>query len=181
MQQVSTPIQVADFIRGPASLPQQRAKDATEEQRLSLIQNEGQKLFDSARVAAAASDWPNARLELTKALTIFRRESKLDALKKPTEELLGQVEQELKQAEQKQQTEAKQRAALMQFQKLGGVSCLRGSVLKNEQDHVLGAELAGMGRVERAAKVLARVDGVGVAAATSASVMWRTRLACAAE
>lgn len=96
---------------------QQRADDATEEQRLSQVRNEGQKLFDSARVYAAAGNWPNARLELTKALTIFRRESKLDALKKPAEELLAQVELELKQVEQQQQTETAQRAAQEQFQK----------------------------------------------------------------
>ncbi len=96
---------------------QQRADEATEEQRLSQLQNEGQKLFDSARVFSAAGNWPNARLELTKALTIFRRESKLDALKKPAEELLEQVELELKQLEQQQQTEAAQRAAQEQFQK----------------------------------------------------------------
>src|SRR5262249_4357046 len=46
----------------------QRELDAVEEQRLSLVQQEGRKLFDSARVAMAASDWSNARLHLEKAL-----------------------------------------------------------------------------------------------------------------
>ena len=94
-----------------------RADAATEEQRVSQVQNEGQKLFDGARVFAAAGNWPSARLELTKALTIFRRESKLDALKLPAEELLAQVEHELKQVEQQQQTDAARRAAQEQFQK----------------------------------------------------------------
>jgi hypothetical protein len=41
----------------------QREHDAVEEQRLSLVQ-QGPKLFDSARVAVAASDWSSARLHL---------------------------------------------------------------------------------------------------------------------
>ena len=36
----------------------QRELDAREEQRLALLQQEGQKLFDSARVGVAAGDWP---------------------------------------------------------------------------------------------------------------------------
>ena len=47
----------------------QREHDVVESQRLSLVQQEGQKLFDSARVAVAASDWTAARLDLEKALT----------------------------------------------------------------------------------------------------------------
>ena len=47
----------------------QREHDALEERRLTLVQQEGQKLFDGARVAVAAGDWPGARLDLEKALT----------------------------------------------------------------------------------------------------------------
>ena len=58
----------------------QREHDALEEQRLSLVQQEGQKLFDSARVAVAASDWSNARLDLEKALTTIGSEARLEDL-----------------------------------------------------------------------------------------------------
>lgn len=98
---------------------QQEIKEATEEHRLAQVRGEGQMLFDSARVAAAASDWPNARLELTKALTIFRGESKLDALKKPAEELLAQVELALQKLAQQQQAETELRAAQAQFASFG--------------------------------------------------------------
>jgi serine/threonine protein kinase/tetratricopeptide (TPR) repeat protein len=96
---------------------QDQIKKVAEEHRLSQLRSEGQMLFDSARVAVAASEWPKARLELTQALTIFRRESQLDTLKKQAEELLAHVEHELKQVEHKQQAEAEQRAAEAQFQK----------------------------------------------------------------
>ncbi len=74
----------------------QRAMDALEERRLTLVHQEGQKLFDSARVAAAASDWPTARLDLEKALATIRSESHLDALRESALVLLTQVENELR-------------------------------------------------------------------------------------
>ena len=52
----------------------------SQEQRLSLVQQEGQKLFDSARVAVAASDWSSARLDLEKALTTIGSEARFEAL-----------------------------------------------------------------------------------------------------
>ena len=61
----------------------QREQDAVEEQRLSLVQQEGQKLFDSARVSVAASDWPSARLHLEKALTTIGSEARIEDLRGP--------------------------------------------------------------------------------------------------
>ena len=63
---------------------------------MSLVQQEGQKLFDSARVSAAASDWPSARLHLEKALTTLGGEARVQALKEPAQALLKRVEQELR-------------------------------------------------------------------------------------
>jgi serine/threonine protein kinase/Tfp pilus assembly protein PilF len=99
----------------------QREADAVEEQRVSQVQSEAQKLFDSARVAAAASEWPTARLDLTKALTIIRREPRLDALQKPAEALLTQVENELKQVDERLRVEAEQRASQVRFEKFGSL------------------------------------------------------------
>jgi len=87
----------------------QREMDALEERRLTLVQQEGQKLFDSARVAAAAADWSAARLDLEKALTTIRRETQLDALKASSWALLKQVENELR-------VEADRRASRARFQ-----------------------------------------------------------------
>ena len=87
----------------------QREHDAVEEQRLSLVQQEGQKLFDSARVAVAASDWSSARLDLEKALTTIGSEARLEDLREPAQALLKQVEQELR-------VEADRRASQARFQ-----------------------------------------------------------------
>jgi serine/threonine protein kinase/predicted Zn-dependent protease len=73
-----------------------REMDALEERRLTLVEQEGQKLFDSARVAAAASDWPAARLALEKALTTIRSETHLVDLKASAQALLERVENELR-------------------------------------------------------------------------------------
>ena len=73
------------------------------------MQQEGQKLFDSARVAVAASDWPSARLDLEKALTTIGSEARLEDLKEPAQALLKQVEQELR-------VEADRRASQARFQ-----------------------------------------------------------------
>ena len=88
----------------------QREQDALEEQRLSLVQQEGQKLFDSARVAVAASDWSSARLDLEKALTTIGSEARVEDLREPAQALLKQVEQELR-------VEADRRASQARFQK----------------------------------------------------------------
>ena len=87
----------------------QREEQVIEEQRLAQIQNEGQKLFDSARVRLDAGDQANARLDLTKALTLIRREPRLKSLRAPAETLLQQVEQELK-------TESDRKASQARFQ-----------------------------------------------------------------
>ena len=70
----------------------QSEHDALEEQRLSLVKQEGQKLFDSARVAVAASEWSNARLQLEKALTTIGNEARVEDLREPAQALLKQVQ-----------------------------------------------------------------------------------------
>ena len=74
----------------------QRETDALAANHLTLVQQEAQKLFDSARVAVAASDWPNARLHLEKALTTIGSDSRLEGLQQAARTLLQQVEQELR-------------------------------------------------------------------------------------
>jgi eukaryotic-like serine/threonine-protein kinase len=74
----------------------QREMDAHHAQHVSLVEQEGQKLFDSARVAVAASDWSNARLDLEKALTTLGGEAPFEKLREPAQALLKQVEQELR-------------------------------------------------------------------------------------
>ena len=74
----------------------QRELDAVQEHRLSLVRQEGQKRFDSARVAVAAGDWSSARLDLEKALTTIGDGKELESLKGPAQALLKQVEQELR-------------------------------------------------------------------------------------
>ena len=74
----------------------QREMDALEKRRLTLVEQEGQKLFDSARVAAAASDWSAARLDLEKTLTTIRSETHVDGLKESAQALLRRAENELR-------------------------------------------------------------------------------------
>ena len=88
----------------------QREHDVVEEQRLSLVQQEGRKLFDSARVAMAASDWSNARLHLEKALTTIGSEARVEDLREPAQALLKRVERELR-------VEADRRESQARFQK----------------------------------------------------------------
>jgi len=92
----------------------QREHDAVEEQRLSLLQQEGRKLYDSARVAVAAGDWPSARLELVKVLTTIGSEARVKDLKEPAEALLKHVEEELR-------VEADRRASQARFQKFANI------------------------------------------------------------
>jgi tetratricopeptide (TPR) repeat protein len=74
----------------------QRVLDALEDRRLTLLQQEGQKLLDGARLAVAVRDWSTARLNLEKSLTTIGNERQLDSVKEPAAELLGQVERELR-------------------------------------------------------------------------------------
>ncbi len=90
----------------------QREADALEDRRLTLVQQEGQKLFDGARVAVAAGDWPGARLGLEKALTTIGGNPRLKSLKEPAEALLKRVEQELR-------IEADRRASRVRLQSFG--------------------------------------------------------------
>ena len=73
----------------------QREQEALQENHLSLLRHEGQKLFDSARVAVAARDWPTARLDLEKALTTLGSAPQLADVKEPAQALLKEVEREL--------------------------------------------------------------------------------------
>jgi eukaryotic-like serine/threonine-protein kinase len=74
----------------------QREQDVRLENHQSLVRQEGQKLFDSARVAVAASDWSSARLDLEKALTTLGSEASFEKLRAPAQALLKHVEQELR-------------------------------------------------------------------------------------
>jgi len=106
----------------------QREHEAVEEQRLSLVRQEGQKLFDSARVAVAASDWSSARLHLEKALTTIGSMVRAEDLREPAQGLLKQVEQELR-------VDADRRASQARFQKF---------VKIRDEAHFLGTLYTGM-------------------------------------
>ncbi len=106
----------------------QRELDALQEQRLLLVRQEGQKLFDSARVAAAAGDWSNARLDVEKALTTIGDRPRLEKLKEPARALLQQVEQELR-------VEADRRASQVRLQQF---------VAKRDEAQFLGTLYTGM-------------------------------------
>jgi tetratricopeptide (TPR) repeat protein len=92
----------------------QREQDAREEQRLAMLQHEGQKLFDSARVGVAAGDWARARVDLEKTLTTIGSDERLGSLKEPAVALLKQVEQELR-------VEADRRASRARLQSFAGL------------------------------------------------------------
>jgi serine/threonine protein kinase/tetratricopeptide (TPR) repeat protein len=84
-----------DVALADERLARQRELDALERQRLTLIQTEGRKLYDSARLAVAANDWTTARLDLEKALATIGTERRLRDVREPAEALLKQVEHEL--------------------------------------------------------------------------------------
>ncbi len=88
--------------------------DARRESHLTHLQQEGQKLYDSARVAVAANDWATARLDLEKALTTIGTETRLDAVKEPAGALLKRVEHELR-------VEADRRASADRLQSFAGL------------------------------------------------------------
>jgi serine/threonine protein kinase/tetratricopeptide (TPR) repeat protein len=73
----------------------QREMDALARNHQSLVQQEAQKLYDSARVAVAAGDWTAARLDLEKALLTIGGEAGMDSVKGPTEALLNKAKGEL--------------------------------------------------------------------------------------
>ena len=89
-----------------------RERNAVAERHLAVVRQEGQKLFDGARVSVAAGDWPNARLLLEKALTTIGGEAQLDNLKDSAQTLLQQVEHELS-------VETDRRASLARLEKFG--------------------------------------------------------------
>jgi eukaryotic-like serine/threonine-protein kinase len=106
----------------------QREVDALQEHRLLLVREEGQKLFDGARVAVAAGDWSNARLDLEKALTTIGDGPRLENLKEPVRDLLKQVQQALG-------VEADRRASQARLQQF---------VTKRDEAQFLGTLYTGM-------------------------------------
>ncbi len=92
----------------------QREMDARDEQRVALLQQEGQKLFDSARLGVAAGDWARARVDLEKTLTTIGGNPRLGSLKEPALALLKKVEQELR-------VEADRRASRGRLQSFAGL------------------------------------------------------------
>jgi serine/threonine protein kinase/tetratricopeptide (TPR) repeat protein len=87
-----------------------REQDARDEQRLSRVRAEGQKLFDSARLAVAARDWSSARVDLEKSLTTLAGAARVEEIRDPATALLKKVEKELS-------VEADRRASGARFQK----------------------------------------------------------------
>ncbi len=87
-------------VRLAAALNQERLtrgreQAAIEARRLAMVRQESQGLYDGGRVAVAARDWPQARLQLEKALATIGEESALESLKTSAETLLKQVRREL--------------------------------------------------------------------------------------
>jgi serine/threonine protein kinase/tetratricopeptide (TPR) repeat protein len=69
--------------------------DALAKNRLAFLEQEGQKLYDSARLAVAARDWTAARLDLEKALLTLGGEAALESVRAPASALLSKVKDEL--------------------------------------------------------------------------------------
>jgi tetratricopeptide (TPR) repeat protein len=101
-----------DQARADERQARQREQEEREGRRLSRLQNEAQKLFDEARVAAAAGDWQGAHLHLTNALAAIGEEPGLDEVKEPARALLKQVEHELR-------VEADRQASQARFKEFG--------------------------------------------------------------
>jgi serine/threonine protein kinase/Flp pilus assembly protein TadD len=117
-----------DIARTEERMARQREHDAVETQRQSAIKQEGQKLFDSARVAVAARDWSSARLDLEKALTTIGYNPRMDDLREPAQALLRKAEQELG-------IEADRRASQTRYQKFTST---------RDEAHFLGTLYTGM-------------------------------------
>jgi serine/threonine protein kinase/predicted Zn-dependent protease len=103
-----------DEARAEERLARQREQEALERHRLSRLQNLGQHLLADARLAAAARDWPGARLHLTKALAAIGGEARLRTVKASAQALLKRVEQELRALADRQASQAR----VQKFQKL---------------------------------------------------------------
>jgi tetratricopeptide (TPR) repeat protein len=84
-----------DVAIGQERLARQRELDALAASRLTQLRQEGQKLFDSARVAVTAGDWAGARLDLEKAVQAVGDEAGLESVRGPSLELLKTVKNEL--------------------------------------------------------------------------------------
>jgi tetratricopeptide (TPR) repeat protein len=85
-----------DLAIGEERRARQGELDALAKNRVAVLQQEGQQLFDSARVAVAAGDWTTARLDLEKALVTIGGESNLASVKEPALALLNKVKEELR-------------------------------------------------------------------------------------
>ena len=96
-----------DFALAEERRARGREQDVVEAQRLTLVQQEGQRLFDSARVSVAAKDWTAARLDLEKALTTLGDDARLAKVTEPAKALLHQVEQELRVESDRQDSQAR--------------------------------------------------------------------------
>jgi serine/threonine protein kinase/tetratricopeptide (TPR) repeat protein len=88
--------------------------DALAKNRLTVLQQEGQKLYDSARVAVAAGDWNAARLDLEKALVTVGGEAGLESMKAPAEALLQKVNNELSVVAARQASDQRYRSYVAQ-------------------------------------------------------------------
>jgi eukaryotic-like serine/threonine-protein kinase len=119
-------------------LARQSEQDAR--QRLSLLRAEGQKLFDSARVAVAARDWASARSDLAKL--ILSGDARVEELRDPASALLEQVYKELA-------VEADRRASEARFQQF---------VKKRDEAQFLGTLYTGMDLVANLEAVRAAVQ-----------------------
>jgi serine/threonine protein kinase/tetratricopeptide (TPR) repeat protein len=92
----------------------QREANAQAKSRLAILQQEGQKLYDSARVSVAASDWTAARLDLEKALLTLGAEAGLESVREPAAALLSKAKEELR-------VEAARRASGERFRSFAGL------------------------------------------------------------
>jgi eukaryotic-like serine/threonine-protein kinase len=96
-----------DFAVEQERQAREREQFARDEQRVSLVRQEGQKLFDSARLAVAARDWPKARVDLEKAITTVGGIARVEDLREPARALLEHVENELRVEADRRASEAR--------------------------------------------------------------------------
>src|SRR5262249_10857676 len=100
--------------RAEERLARQREQEALENERLSHLEAEGQRLLHDAQLAVAAHDWTNARLHLSKALATVGSDPRLEKLKEPAQVLLREVEEHLR-------VEADRQASQTRFQQFGSL------------------------------------------------------------
>jgi serine/threonine protein kinase/Tfp pilus assembly protein PilF len=84
---------------------QQVRQEAREQQRLEGVRVEAQDRFLQARAEAAAERWPDAKLALTRVLTLTGSEPSLAALKEQAERRLAEVDHRLAQQAARQKAE----------------------------------------------------------------------------